>query len=127
MEAFLSGLVSFLLFHLTSRPKSKINKKYPSLKFRRFELFPRINFEAKNKIFHIHHWMYLAPILLITQTVGRGIHFLQSDVLNGFIIGGILQGLMYEDSFKFIHHTKEYKDKITSTTYHGFRFLKRLF
>jgi hypothetical protein len=126
METLISGLASFAFFHLATRPKSKINKKLPRAKLKRFELFPRFNVEAKNKIFHFHHWMVLAPVYLFTQTIGKDFGILQSNILQGFLLGGIVQGLMYEDSFKFIHHNHEYQKKITSSSYHGFRFLRKL-
>ncbi len=127
METFLSGIASFVIFHLTTRPKGKINQKYPRVKFKRIQLFPSFNFEAKNKIVHVHHWMWLTPLYVIAQTIGRGFAIFQSDIVHGLLLGGILQGLMFEDSFKFIHHNKDYQKKIKSTSYHRFGFLKRIF
>ena len=127
METLISGIASFTLFHLATRPKSKINKKLPRAKVKRFQLFPRFNVEAKNRIFHVHHWMILAPLYLFAQTIGKDFGILQSNILQGFMLGGIVQGLMYEDSLKFIHHEREYHKKIRASSYHGFRFLKKLF
>lgn len=127
METLISGAFSFVVFHFATRPKSKINKKLPRAKVKRFELFPRFNVEAKNRIFHFHHWMVLTPIYLFAQTIGKDLGILQSNILQGFMLGGIVQGLMYEDSLKFIHHNKEYNKKIKASSYHGFRFLKKLF
>ena|SRR3989344_2028923 len=127
METLISGVASFILFHLTTRPSSKINRKFPSAKIKRIEFFPRFNIEAKNKIFHIHHWMIFAPLLIVVQTIGRSWGIFQSDMVHGFMWGGLIQGLMYEDSLKFIHHPEVYRKKITSTSYHGLRFLKKIF
>lgn len=128
METLLSGLASFILFHFISRPKSKLHKKLPKARIvKRFELFPRVTFEAKNRIFHFHHWMVLAPIYIFSQTIGKDLGILQSDLIQGFMLGGIIQGLMYDDSFKFVHRNHEYDARVTSSSYHGFRFLKKLF
>ncbi|HVZ66806.1 MAG TPA: hypothetical protein VG917_00945 [Patescibacteria group bacterium] len=130
METIISGIASFLFFHFTTKPKSKINKKIPRNKltlFKRVGVFPNLNFEAKNKVVHVHHWMVFTPLFIAAQTILRNVGFFQSDMLHGLMLGGIFQGLMYEDSLKFIHNSKDYKEKITSTSYHGFRFLKKLF
>src|SRR5688572_850441 len=131
METLLSGAVSFFLFHFATHPSSKINKKLSSFggerrAIRRVQFFPRLNIEAKNKRFHIHHWMIFTPVFIVLQTFGRNLT--QSDLFSGFMLGGILQGLMYNDSFKFIHQNKDYKEKITSTAYHKpHKFLKKFF
>lgn len=127
METLISGAFSFVVFHFATRPKSKINKKLPRAKVKRFEFFPRFNVEAKNRIFHFHHWMILTPIYLFAQTIGKDLGILQSNILQGFMLGGIVQGLMYEDSLKFIHRNQEYNRKIKASSYHGFRFLKKIF
>ena len=44
-----------------------------------------------NKFLHIHHWMYLIPVLFFSTNI----------VLSGFCIGGIFQGIvMYSDWYK---------------------------
>ncbi len=128
METLIGGLVSFLLLHFTTHPSSKINKKLSNISpkkrtIKRMEIFPRLNIEAKNRRIHIHHWMILTPLFIASQTIGKG--FMQSDLLHGFMLGGIFQGLMYKDSLKFIHHNKDYKEKILSTSYHRIPFLTR--
>jgi hypothetical protein len=131
METLISGAVSFFLFHFATHPNSKINKKLSSFggerrAIKRVQFFPRVNIEARNKRIHIHHWMIFTPLFIALQTVGK--NFGQADLFSGFMLGGILQGLMYNDSFKFIHHNKDYKDKITSAAYHKpHRFIKKFF
>lgn len=124
MEAILSGAASFILFHLASHPKSKIHGKIPKAKIKRFELSPRFTFEAKNRIFHLHHWMIFTPIYFFVQAKGAGIF--QSDLFSGFLIGGILQGLMYKDSLKLVHRNSEYKNRVSSASYHRFSFLRKI-
>lgn len=96
------ALIGFLLFTLATHPKSRINKKLPDKKIRNVQLFPRINVSTRNRIVHVHHWMFLTPILLFIQ------NFTQSNLLHGFLIGGILQGLMFKDRFKLIFKNEEY-------------------
>jgi hypothetical protein len=126
METLIGGVASFVLFHFTTRPKSKINRKYPQVKIKRIQILPSFHIEAKNKIFHVHHWMWITPLYLAIQTIGRGITIFQSDILHGLMIGGIVQGLMFEDSFKLVHHNDDYYKKIKATSYHRFKFLKKL-
>ncbi|HVZ11412.1 MAG TPA: hypothetical protein VG965_00090 [Patescibacteria group bacterium] len=131
METIISGIVSFFLFHFATHPNSRLNKKLTpkvgsSKKIgSRVEFFPRFNIEAKNKKFHVHHWMIFAPLLIVTQTVGRGIGFLQSDIAQGFMIGGLLQGLLYQDSLKIVHQNKDYHKKITQGSYRRVHPFKR--
>ena len=52
----------------------------------------RIPFE--DKYLHIHHWMYLIPVLYHAFVYGY-------NLLIGFCIGGIIQGItMYSDWYK---------------------------
>ncbi len=125
MEAILSGIASFAIFHYVSHPKSKIHGKMPSAKFKRVQVFPRFNIETKNRVFHFHHWLVITPIFVGTQFVSKGV--LSSDVLHGFMLGGIVQGLLYKDSLKFVHRPTEFQQKVMDTSYHGFSTIKRIF
>jgi hypothetical protein len=128
METIFSIIASFLFFHFTTRPKSKIGKKMPRTKIKRVQIFPSFHVEARNKVVHVHHWMIFTPLLIAAQTILKNIGFFQSDILQGLMLGGIFQGLMYEDSFKFIHHVKDYNKKIRSTSYHKpQKLLKKIF
>lgn len=42
--------------------------------------------------FHIHHWMIMLIILIIS-------HSYEYQLVNGFLIGGIIHGLTYDDCF----------------------------
>lgn len=124
MEALISGIISFTLFHFASHPKSRFHKKLPKAKFKRIQLAPRMSIEAKNRIFHLHHWMLFVPILGASVFLGGG--FLQSDILHGFLLGGIAQGLMYKDSLKFMHKAHDFHEKVSAASYHKFSFLKKI-
>lgn len=122
MEALASGVASFILFHLTTHPKSKINKKLPSKKFSRVQIFPRISIEAKNRVFHFHHWMIFTPLYFLTQHTGNA--FLQSSLLHGFLLGGIVQGLLFADRFRIVFHLKEYR-RVNRSSY-NLSFIKKI-
>lgn len=122
MEALLSGLGAFAFFHFASHPKSKIHKKLPSKSIKRVQLIPSLNFEVKNKIFHFHHWMLFTPTFVFVNYIDKGL--IHSDLLNGALIGGIVQGLLYKDRFKLVHKAAEYQ-KTKSSTY-NISFLKKL-
>lgn len=124
METLISGIASFTFFHLISHPKSRISKKVPYARVKRVQFLPNLRIEVKNRVLHIHHWMLFAPIYLFAQAKGSGI--LQSDLLHGFLIGGILQGLMYKDSLKLIHSAAKPFEKQGYTVY-PIRILKKIF
>lgn len=104
METLIGGVTSFFLFHLISHPKSKITRKVPHARIKRIQLLPNLRIEVKNRFVHIHHWMLFIPLYLFAQVKGSGIF--QSDLLHGFLIGGIFQGLMYRKSLKLIYPIK---------------------
>jgi hypothetical protein len=53
---------------------------------------------------HIHHWMILLVILLFTKNV----------YVQGFCVGGIIQGLTFPDWYQIVYHNKESKEKNNS-------------
>lgn len=124
METLLSFAVSFFLFHLATHPKSKFNKKLPSKKISsRFQIFPRISFEAKNRVFHVHHWMLFTPAYFLLPSVNHGLSL--APIIQGFLLGGIVQGLMYADRFRIIFHYDDYQKKVKHSSY-NLSFLKKL-
>jgi len=62
-------------------------------------IVPSIIFTIKNYRFHLHHWFLLA--LLFFLQFFRKASF--SETMNGFIIGGILQGIYnYSDWYQIV-------------------------
>ena len=122
MEALISGVISFLVFHLTSHPKSKFSQKIPSKKIKRIQVSPSIAVEAKNRVFHFHHWMIFTPLYFYSQHAGTS--WLNSSLVHGFLLGAIIQGLLYADRFRFVFHVQEYK-KFQPATY-NLSFLRKL-
>ena len=124
METILSFAISFLLFHLVTHPKSKLNKKLPSKKITgRVQIFPRISIEAKNRVFHVHHWMLFTPAYFLLPQVNHGLGL--NPLIQGFLLGGIIQGLLYADRFRIIFNYNEYNRKVKRSSY-NLSFLKKL-
>ena len=111
-EILFGALLGFLLFTLTSHPKSRISKKLPDKKIKNLQVFPRVTISAKNRVFHFHHWIMLTPILLFFQNI------IHSDLLQGLLIGSIFQGLLYKDRFKIIVKQAEHAKQVKNSSFH---------
>ncbi|MGH7245557.1 MAG: hypothetical protein ACREGI_01335 [Candidatus Levyibacteriota bacterium] len=98
--------IGFGLFWLTSHPKSKLHRKLPVKKIKQLHIMPNIKIEGKEKTYHFHHWMLLIILYLPFMMKKR---FRKSKMLNGIVLGGVLQGLRYKDRFQFSYPTKKEK------------------
>lgn len=110
LEAFFGGIISFILLTLFTHPKSRLNKKLPEKKIKNIQLFPRMNVSAKNRVFHVHHWMWLTPVFLFFHNLTH------SDLLSGAVLGGIFQGFLFRDRFKIIFKKDEYEEKLKNSS-----------
>lgn len=119
VEIFVGGSAGFIIFMLATHPGSKVNKRLPDTKFKNLQVFPRLSLSARNRVFHVHHWMFLTPILILIQNLS------QSNILHGFVIGGIVQGLLYKDRFNFVFRHDEYHLRIKNSSLH-FPFVRRI-
>jgi len=57
-----------------------------------------LRFKYKGKIIHIHHWTWCAFGLLILFIAG-----IQNFFIAGFLMGALIQGITYKDSFQFVY------------------------
>lgn len=112
VEILLGGSIGFIIFMLATHPGSKVNKKLPEKHIKNLQVFPRLHLKARNRVIHVHHWMFLTPILILIQNIS------QSNILHGFVIGGILQGLMFKDRFRFVFRPDEYHLQIKNSSLH---------
>ncbi len=96
-----AATAGFSFFWLTSHPKSSVHKK---IKQRRVNLYllPHIKIETEDKEYHLHHWINLTSLYVLLCSA-RSRKLLGSKLLNGFIVGGILQGLCYKDRFDIVN------------------------
>jgi hypothetical protein len=60
-----------------------------------------IKFKTKNKTIHLHHWLISSIILLFLLLIKY-----YNDLIFGFLIGLIIQGLTYKDFYKIIYRSK---------------------
>ena len=109
IKELLGGIIGFSLFTMTSNPKSTIKNKLPEEKIKNVELTPNVEVFSKNKIYHIHHWIIFLVLYLPLLTVKR--NFLKSKLFRGFLLGNIIQGLLYKYRFKIIDKPKKEIDK----------------
>lgn len=110
----LGGGVGFLLFWLTSHPRSRVHKRLPAKKIKNVHVLPRIQIQHKNREYHLHHWLNLSSLYLLLLLKRRRV--LRSKVVHGFFLGSILQGLTYKDRFKIIKKPILELDIIEPTT-----------
>lgn len=88
-------LVGYIANHFVSQPKGKINKKLPTVKFKFLQFSPHIKiYLGKGRVIHIHHWFSFSVILVVSVYTGG---LFDSFAANGFLLGGIAQGLTYKD------------------------------
>jgi hypothetical protein len=97
LETVLGGALGFSLFSLTSHPNSPLGKRLPAKKLWKFHITPEIKVQLRNTFVHFHHWLIFMGLYLFIQTTEKA--FLHSDVVQGFMVGSIAQGLTYEDRF----------------------------
>lgn len=101
----LSIFGGYFSLKLTSTPGSRINRRVPKLKIKNLQLLPSIQIRIRGRIIHLHHWMNLSVLLVISIFVGGTI--LDSWITRGFIMGGIVQGLRFSDRGKIFKKITE--------------------
>lgn len=103
-----SIFIGFFVYWKFSKPKSKLfhsSHLVPNVELKHIELFPCLRIPLgrrmlwKRRQLHIHHWIYLSFLLMVSLLINNNI-FGQLGVINGFCIGGIIQGLTFKDKFK---------------------------
>lgn len=76
---------------LTHPTKSRIRRKMPNIKTKRFQVFPVLRFKIFGRVIHLHHWIYFSIILLVSFFVSLGV--VDLIVTKGVLLGAIIQGL----------------------------------
>ncbi len=95
----LSAYVGIGASMIISHPDSKINKRIPVKKIRKVQLLPHLRIEARERLFHIHHWVHLIVPLMVLHLLGEKIP--AAKEAKGFLLGCILHGLTFGDRFNF--------------------------
>jgi len=90
-----SILLGFFVNLFLTRPNTKLNKRFPDIKIKFIQIFPRVQIHFKNKSLWLHHWLNYSLVLIIILTMNAG--FLESVTIKGYLVGSIFQGLTYPD------------------------------
>ena len=92
--------LGYLTLRATTHPNSRLRKKLPNIKTKRFQVFPVIRVQLFGRVFHLHHWFSFSLILIMTNFLPLG--FLESTFSKGVLLGGIIQGLRLPKGHKNI-------------------------
>ena len=65
-------------------------------------ILPSIKFQIREYTFHIHHWFVFSIVLVVLLVINIYTIFLLT-----FIIGIIVQGLIYKDRFLFVYRSRD--------------------
>lgn len=95
--------LGFLVFNIITHPYSLIRNSLPEVKFKRVQIFPSVIVRVKGRTVHLHHWINFSILLLLTLTPLISGGFLDYAYTRGFLVGGVLQGLILPDARKIIY------------------------
>jgi len=96
-----ASIIGYLVFYILSHPRSFVHRKLPKLKIRGFQLLPSVTITISGKVIHLHHWLGLSIILVVSIFVSSGI--LSYIFTKGFLSGSIVQGILTPKSFRLIY------------------------
>lgn len=65
LKVILGATTAFSLFTIISHPRSKVYKNIPYVKVRNIDVLPNLRIKRKEKIYHIHHWLYWSSLYTI--------------------------------------------------------------
>src|SRR3990170_5112177 len=89
IQSFGGIAVGYWFYHLLTQPL-KFKNKLPKIKIKALEFLPSLKIRLKNRIIHIHHWIFLSAIFVFLLTATTG--FAQLLLFKSFCVGGIIQG-----------------------------------
>jgi len=104
--------IGYLFFLYLSHPKKKKNK-VPKISIGRVDFLPNFRIHIGKKTYHFHHWLIFAIIIALPVIIKE--RFQYPMVLQGFLVGGIVQGLRFSDRFKFRYprEFEQFKEQLT--------------
>ncbi len=97
--------IGFGIFYITSHPRSRVHKKLKTRKLKNLQILPSVRLIRQEKTYHFHHWFLLSIIYSMLLFKKR---FRKSKMMHGILAGGILQGFLYKDRFKFRYQTQHH-------------------
>ncbi|SRR5258708_7809041 len=110
MEIFIVFIIlGFIFYKKFSKPKKRLfhsSHLVQKIEIKHIEILPCLKIPLGRKEFlfgryhlHIHHWLYLGMLLGLSLLIDSNL-FGRLSFLDGFFVGGIIQGLTYRDRFK---------------------------
>lgn len=106
---FLSVIYSLILLPRRSGNPPKLNITLFPIFFNSMIIIPI----SKTKAIHLHHWILLSILVLFLNK-----YFLNKNLLNiliGFFLGLVIQGLTYNDAYDLIVKNPYYKNSAISS------------
>lgn len=100
---FLSIIYSLILLPRRSGNPPKMNITIYPILYNGMIIIPI----SKNKAIHLHHWIFLSIVVLFLKKYFKNKNLL--EILIGFFLGLIIQGLTYNDAYDFIIKNPYYK------------------
>jgi len=100
----ISAVVGYFFFRFYSPPlhlSGKQKKRLPKLSIWRVDILPNFRIHVGSKTYWIHHWFWLSIIVAVPIIIREDFQF--PMVVEGLLVGGIIQGLRYPDRFSFRH------------------------
>lgn len=97
---FLGG--GFITYRFLSNPQSRFIHSHhlvPYVEIEHVEFLPCLRIPLGKRHIRVHHWIYLGLIALLSLTIDPNL-FGKLPFINGFCLGGIIQGITYRDLFK---------------------------
>lgn len=104
--------LGYLTLRATTHPNSKLRKRFPNIKTKRFQVFPVIRVNLFGRVFHLHHWLSFSLILIMTNFLPLG--FLETTFSKGMLLGGIIQGLRLPTGHRNIIYKDFSVERLTS-------------
>ena len=106
---FLSVIYSLILLPRRSGNPPKLNITLYPIFYNSMIIIPI----SKTKAIHLHHWIFLSILVLFLKK-----YFLNKNLLNiliGFFLGLVIQGLTYNDAYDLIVKNPYYKNSVISS------------
>ena len=96
MNLFIIGLVLSVIYSKIVLPTKEGN--FPKIKPTFYPIMYKglIIIPFKKKAIHLHHWIFCLILCLIY------LHLKKINIIFGFSLGLLLQGLCYKDAYQFI-------------------------
>lgn len=107
LETAIGAVLGFSFFWLTSHGSSPVNKRLPTKKYKKVHYSPHIKLEKGDKHYHLHHWAIFGvsyfPLLALRRRF-------KLNLLHGFFLGSVIQGLTYKDRFEFVKSLSDFAE-----------------